>query len=414
MSFENSFLENGAEVLTEPMSHVRSVTLGFWVKTGSRDEPESLSGISHFLEHLLFKGTKTRTAKEISETFDGLGAELNAFTGKEHTCYYTRIIDENLNIAVEVLSDMLLHSALNKDDIKSEKEVVLEEIGFHEDSPDERVHDLFAEGLWENHPLGKNILGHLDTVRNFERKDLTEYLKRQYTPENMLVTAAGNLKHEDLVNIVQSYLKEIDGDLPHKEKIATKIESRIKTIYKETEQAHICYGFESLPAGHDDRYALSILDSVLGGGMSSRLFQEIREKRGLAYSVYSYHSYYKDTGSFTIYAGTRPLNAEKVLELVKKEINKIVKTGIAGDELDRAKSQIKGQLILSLESTGNRMMRMGRSRITHGEVLSLSELIKRVDAVELKDVQRVARDIFLPEKAVLAVVGPFKEDKFEI
>jgi len=414
MSFERSLLDNGIEVLTKYMSNVRSIALGFWVKTGSRNESQSMNGMSHFLEHLLFKGTETRSAKQISETFDGLGAELNAFTGKEYTCYYTRILDENLDVAVENLSDMISNPAFKEDDIKSEKEVVLEEINLHEDSPDERVHDLFAETLWKEHPLGESILGHLDTVKKFEREDVIRYFKKQYSSRNIIVVGAGHLEHKELLKLAQVYLKDIDGDASIKDKIDAKVKPRVKIQGKKTEQAHICYGFEGLSASHEDRFSLGILDNVLGGGMSSRLFQEIREKRGLAYSVFSYHSFYRDTGSIVAYAGTRPSNAELVIELIKKEIEDIAKKGIKKSELDRTKSQIKGQLVLSLENTGNRMMRLGKSEITHGEILSLNELIRRIDEVTLEDVQRVAQSIFLPEKNVLTVIGPFNEDEFKI
>ncbi|MDO8885441.1 pitrilysin family protein [Candidatus Oleimmundimicrobium sp.] len=411
---QKSFLKNGIEVVTESIPYVRSISVGFWIKTGSRDEHKSLNGMSHFIEHLIFKGTENRSAKEISETFDGLGAEINAFTGKECTCYYARLLDKNLPIAAEVLSDMLSKPAFRSDDIKSEKEVILEEISLHEDSPDERVHDLFAETLWDGHPLGEKILGSLDTVKKFKREDVIGCFKKHYTPKNMIITAAGNLKHEDVFNLAHTYLRGTDRDSVFNKKTKIDVKSRVKIEYKKTEQAHICYGCEGLPAAHKDRFALSILDSVLGGGMSSRFFQEIREKRGLAYTVYSYHSFYRDTGSFVVYAGTRPANAEKVLDLIKTEINKVVTKGIKVDELNRAKEQIKGQLILGLESTGTRMMRLGKSEITHGEILSLSELINCIEKVKLEDVQRVARNIFLPEKTVLTIIGPVKKDMFVI
>ncbi len=411
---KKSTLENGIEVITESMPYVRSVSLGFWVKTGSRYESRPMGGMSHFIEHLLFKGTETYSARQISEIFDGLGAELNAFTGKECTCYYARILDENLETAMEVLSDMLSRPTFKSDDIKSEREVILEEISLHEDSPDERVHDLFAETLWGEHPLGKNILGHLDTVGQFKCEDVLAYFKKHYTPKNILITAAGNLQHEQLLDLTKKHLKKIDGDSVLKKKIKTTVRPGTKVIYKETEQAHICYGCEGLPARHKDRFSLSILDNILGGGMSSRFFQEIREKRGLAYAVYSYHSFYKDTGLFTIYAGTRPSNVGKVMDLIRSEIDEVVTKGVKSEELSRAKKQIKSQLVLGLENTGNRMMRLGKSEITHGEILSVSELINYVEKVKLEDIQRVAQNIFLPEKTVLAIIGPFDEDKFII
>lgn len=411
MVFNRTCLRNEVRVLTEVLPQVRSVTLGFWVGVGSRDEPEELNGVSHFLEHLLFKGTEKRSAREISETFDSLGAELNAFSAKEVTCFYARLLDEHLPIGVEVLSDMLQNSLFRAEDIDSEREVILEEISLYEDTPDDRIHDLFASVLWENHPLGKSVLGHIETVRSFSQEDILSFFSQHYVPNNLVVAAAGHLDHDKLVELIDKYFTPKTNLKFSRKLFVPEVEPHLTVYTKKTEQAHICYGAQGFHARHQDRFALAILDNILGGGMSSRLFQEVREKKGLVYSIYSYNSLYSETGLFAIYAGTRPSKTEQVIKLIKREINRILGDGITSDELHRSKNHIKGELVLGLESTSHRMSRLGKAELSDGELLSLDELVERIDGVTVEDVNRIAREIFIPQKMVLAVIGPFKTEE---
>jgi predicted Zn-dependent peptidase len=409
MFYEKSVLENGVTVLTEPMDTVRSVALGLWFAVGSRNEDPGQEGMSHFLEHMMFKGTESKTAAEISESFDRIGAELNAFTSKEYTCYYSRMVDEHLPEALSSLTDMVSHSLLDGDAIHSERQVVLEEIARHEDTPDDHVHELFASALWPGHPLGRPVLGRSDTVGSFDRDAAVSYLEARYRTGDMVVAASGNASHDELVSLVSEHVT----DVPAAEASARPThdggtEPRIAVVTKDTEQSHICWGVESLPAGHEDRFVLSVLDSILGGGMSSRLFQEIREKRGLAYAVYSYHALYRETGALTVYVGTRPDNTAEVLRLVEEQVASLVEQGVSDEELHRAKESIKGSLVLGLENTRSRMTRLGKAQVTHGQLLSIDEIVDRIDAVEEDDLARVATAIF-GGPHVTAVIGPVPE-----
>ncbi|MDI6891561.1 MAG: pitrilysin family protein [Actinomycetota bacterium] len=411
MIFSKTQLESGIRVITETISHVRSVALGFWVGIGARDEPEKYGGMSHFLEHLLFKGTAKYPARKISETFEALGGELNAFSAKEYTCFHARILDEHLPVAVEVLSDMLQRPLFKEGDIVSEKEVVLEEISLHGDTPDEQIHDLFVNALWENHPLGRSALGDAETVRSFTRGDVQDFFSRGYATKNILIAAAGHLDHKEFVDLVQKHFADNGGRSLTRREIIPTVKSRVKVHRKQTEQAHLCYGTQGLHARHDDRFALAILDNILGGGMSSRLFQEIRENRGLVYSIYSYHSLYSEAGLMAVYAGTRPSKAEEVLRLIQKEIDDLVKNGVSPEELHRAKEHLKGHLVLSLENTNSRMARLGKSELVHREILSLDELVEKIDGVTVEDMQRVAETLFGTDRMVLTAIGPLEEEK---
>ncbi len=411
MFFDKTVLENGITILTETMEQVRSVALGFWVNVGSRDEPPGFGGMSHFIEHLLFKGTEKRTAEEISATFDRLGAELNAFTSKEYTCYYSRFLDENLPTAIEVLMDMLQNTLFAEEHVRSEREVVLEEIHLHEDTPDEQIHDLFAQTLFGSHPLGAPILGQAEAVGGFGREDVIRYFSDSYTPRNVVVATAGRAKHDEVVAFVRDTLALNPAGEALRRNYEPKTAAEVMVRTKQTEQAHICYGTQAFDAKNDDRFALTILDTILGGGMSSRLFGEIREKKGLAYSVYSYHSLFAETGLFTVYAGTRPANAEEVIRLIQAELNDVASSGVGDEEFAKVKDHLKGQLVLGLESTRNRMTRLGKSELTQGEILSLDELVERIDAVTKEDVARVAAELFQPDRMVLSVIGPFEPDK---
>ena len=413
-TFERTTLDSGATIVTERMSEVRSVSAGFWFDVGSRDEPDPLAGTSHFLEHLLFKGTPTRSAKDIADAFDAVGGDVNAFTGKEYTCYYSRVLDADLPMALDVLSDMIINSLIEPADFDSERRVILEEIAMHEDAPDELVHDLFYRSMWNGHPLGRPVLGFNETISAVQRDQVAEYWRQRYSPANLVVAAAGNLDHAELVGRVQElFALAPQGRRTLRSDSAPQAQLGVDVHKRPTEQAHIVFGAEGLPRNHDDRHALAVLDTVLGGGMSSRLFQEVREKRGLAYSVYSYRSLFADTGTFVVYAGTTPQNAETVIDIVRGEVDAIVRDGITEAELERARGHIKGSLVLSAEDPGSRMNRLGRQQLTTGEILSIDELIAKFDAVEMDDVTRVANRVLGSKNFRVTVVGPFDEDAFD-
>ena len=412
MFYKKTTLQNGVTILSESMPNVRSIALGVWVGVGSRDEPVEIAGMSHFMEHIMFKGTPSRTAKEISETFDSMGAELNAFTAKELTAFYSRMLDEHLSSGIEVLGDMLQNSLFKESDIAAEKHVVLEEINLHEDSPDELIHDLFSDSLYDNHPLGKRILGNQKTVGSFDRQKVLDFYQKTYTPSNTVIAAAGHFEHDKLVNLANRYFVDTDSAGFKRQKKKAQAQSRLSVMNKATEQAHICLGSLALSATDKDRFVLSVLDNILGGGMSSRLFQEIREKRGLAYSVYTYHSVHLETGSFCMYAGTSPKNVKEVINIMQEEIKRIIDEEASENELHRAKQHITGQLVLGLENTSHRMMRLGKSELAQGKIYSVNELIDKVNKVSAQDVKRLAGKLMEKDALSLTVIGPFTTDKF--
>ena len=405
---------SGIRVLTESMSNLRSVTSGFWVGVGSRDEPQELSGMSHFIEHLLFKGTSRRTAKRIAEEFDAMGGELNAFSAKEYTCYYAKVLDEKVEEAFEIITDMLLRPLMRPQDVDAERKVILEEIAMHEDSPDDIIHDLFVSAMWESHPLGQSVLGHQNIVRTLQSEEIGRFFRRYYRPENIVVAAAGNIDHGRVVELIDN-LMEPASDTSKNERHSVVPEIRPHTVVydRPTEQAHIVLGTQGLPRRHPSRFALAVLDNILGGGMSSRLFQKIREERSLAYSIFSYHSMYVETGLVAIYAGTSPDNSASVLQLIKEELGLLIEKGITEQELERSKGHIKGNLVLSLEDSGSRMTRLGKSEICQGEILNLDQLLNRIDAVSCDEVKELAKQIFGPRKLVVTVIGPFGEQEIQ-
>ena len=405
-------------LVTERMPWVRSVTLAMWVTAGSRDEQPKIAGASHFLEHVLFKGTKTRTAREIAETFDQVGGDLNAFTAKEHTAFYARVLDGDLPMAVEHLSDMMQHSLIRATDLDAERTVILEEINMHEDAPDELVHDMFMENLWPGDPLGRPVLGTVKSITEMTREQVRRFWKRHYVPGNLVVAAAGNLEHEQLEELVTSMMdtrKTAEGETHGTTILEGKIPVPVGGAHirrRQTEQAHMCLGTAGLPRSDPRRYAFGIVNDAIGGGMSSRLFQEIREKRGLVYSVYSYHSMFAQTGAFVVYAGTAPSRAHEVATLITRELENVGEKGITEEELDRAKSHMKGSMVLGLEETSARMNRLGKSEIAHGEVISLDEVLERIDAVTVDDAREVAADV-LGRPRSLSVIGPFEDGAFD-
>lgn len=413
MIYNRSISKTGVSVLSEKIDNVRSVALGIWLGMGSRDETDSLNGMSHFIEHLLFKGTKTRSALYISQTFDSLGGELNGFTSKEVTCFYARLLDEHLPVGLEILADMVQNPVFNESDIESERQVILEEIHLHNDTPDDLIHDLFSETLFERHPLGNPVLGRNETVSNFDKNDVLKFFKTAYAPSNLVIAASGNVDHKKLLSLVNKFFTKTGGKKNIRKVFVPETGPRLNVFKRKNEQAYICLGSKGLNAKHKDRFILSVMDNILGGGMSSRLFQEVREKRGLAYSVFSYHSVHSETGSMVLYAGTTPKNAKKVVKIFENEINKLRTQKIESEELNRAKQHLKGQLVLGLESTSNRMMRLAKSELAQGKILSVEDLILHIDKVTSDDIQKLAQTILDPEKLVLSVIGPFKTDEFE-
>ncbi len=410
---------SGLRVLTEEMPAVRSVTLGAWVDVGSRDERPSVAGASHFLEHLLFKGTKTRTAQDIAEAFDAVGGDLNAFSAKEYTCYHCRVLDRDLPMAVEHMTDMLRNSTIAKADVDGERGVILDEIGLRDDAPDDLIHDLFAETLWRGHPLGRPVLGTRETINAITREQVNGFYRRNYRPARFVLAAAGSVKHEELCALLErgmdtgARLPERDG--AHAVRTggsAPQAPGGTLVSNRKTEQAHLCIGTPGLARNDPDRFAFGVVNVALGGGMSSRLFQEIREKRGLAYSVYSYHSQFAETGLFCVYAGTMPNRAKEVLSIVRGQLEAIAADGLDPDELERSKGHLKGSLVLSLEETPSRMSRLGKSEIGHGEILSVDDVLDRIDAVTSEAARAVAAQVFGHPKT-LTVVGPFRPRDFD-
>jgi predicted Zn-dependent peptidase len=408
---------SGLRVITEEMPGTRSVAFSVWVGVGSRDERPPIAGASHFLEHLLFKGTSTRDAREIAEAFDAVGGDLNAFSAKEYTCYYCRVLDRDLPVAVEHMCDMIQHSVLDKQDFEAERLVILEEIHMHEDDPGDLIHDLFAETLWKGHPLGRPVLGTRETIGSVSRDQVRRFYTTRYQPSHFVVAAAGNLKHDELCALIEAGMdtgaRVGPGRAPLVRSPGSVPPPSGKTLVhpRKTEQAHICLGTNAYSRQDPERFAFGVVNSALGGGMSSRLFQEVREKRGLAYAVYSYHSMFTETGQFVAYAGSTPSKAKDVLAIIKDQIQDIAAGRLSEGELERAKGHMKGALVLSLEDTSGRMSRIGKSEISHGEILSVDEVLARIDAVTLDEASDVARQVFERPMA-LAVVGPFAEDAF--
>jgi len=409
---------SGLRVITEEMPGTRSVALGVWVDVGSRDERPNIAGSSHFLEHLLFKGTRKLTAVEIAQAFDAVGGDLNAFSAKEYTCYYARVLDRDLPMAVGYMSDMIQHSTIAKADVEAERQVILEEIHMHDDDPGDLIHDLFAETLWQGHPLGRPVLGTRETIASVSRDQVNRFYRRKYTPEHFVVAAAGHLGHDQVCALVEE-------GMDTGERLTTTALRAVRTggdvpvitpgrlvHHRETEQAHIVVGTGAYSRKDPERFAFGVVNSALGGGMSSRLFQEVREKRGLVYSVYSYHSMFAETGMFAVYAGCSPGKAHEVLSIVSREIDDVASGGLTDEELERAKGHMKGGLVLSLEDTSGRMSRVGKSEISHGEILSVDEILERVDSVSREDAERAARRVFERPMAV-AVVGPFDAGEFD-
>jgi predicted Zn-dependent peptidase len=416
-----SVLPGGVRVLTESTPGVRSATLGCWVGVGSRDEAEGYRGATHFLEHLLFKGTSRRSALDIAVAFDAVGGEANAVTGKEHTCYYARVLDEDLPLAADVITDMVTSATLARADVDSERGVILEELAMNDDDPSDVVHERVAEAVLGDHPLGRPIGGTPESIAAIDADHVAGHYRQHYTSDMLVFTAAGSVDHDRLCAMLEAELGRSGlardperGPAPRRSPdpvdAAAHGGGRTVVVRRSIEQANIVLGTTAFTAGDDRRYALSVLNAVLGGGMSSRLFQEIREKRGLAYSVYSFASGYSDSGYFGLYAGCTPARTDEVIALMVAELERVAEQGVDDEELARGAGQLRGGLVLGMEDTGSRMTRLGKAELLYGEYVGLDESLARIDAVTAEEVRAVAADLAARPRS-LAVVGPFDEDR---
>jgi predicted Zn-dependent peptidase len=413
-------LPNGLRIITEAVPAMRSVSFGVWVAVGSRDETPAQSGVSHFLEHLLFKGTRRRSAMDISSAIEAVGGETNAFTTKEYTCYYARVLDADLPLAIDVMCDLVVGSMLAESDVETERGVILEEIAMHDDEPGEEVHDLFTAATFGDHPLGRLISGTVATISPMTRRQILSFYHKRYLPSSIVVSAAGNLDHASVVRQVREAFAAFDsasapvarrglagtlGSAPRPRR------GQLVVRDKDTEQAHLVLGGSGLPRTDDRRFALGVLNNVLGGGMSSRLFQEIREKRGLAYSVYSYTAQFADSGLFGVYAGCAPGKVDEVLALTRDELARVADGGITTEEIGRGQGMYRGSLVLGLEDTGSRMSRLGKGELLYDQLLSVDDLLARIDSVTPDEIAEVAAEV-LGQQMSLAVIGPFASHDF--
>lgn len=387
----------------EQIPSVRSAAIGVWVKTGSRNEGPELNGISHFLEHMFFKGTKTRSARDIAEAFDRIGGQVNAFTSKEYTCYYAKVLDNHADHALEVLADMFFNSAFDSEELEKEKNVVYEEIKMYEDAPDDIVHDLLSQAIYGKHPLGYPILGTEDTLSTFSRDTLQQYVHDMYTPEKVVISIAGHVD-EALIKQVEKYFGSFTRGQEQNGMVKPIFHQNTLIRKKETEQAHLCLGFDGLKIGDENMYHLTVLNNILGGSMSSRLFQEVREERGLAYSIYSYHSSYQDSGILTIYGGTGANQLDSLYETITQTLDLFKRDGVTEKEVTNTKEQLKGSLMLGLESTNSRMSRNGKNELMLGKHLSLDDIIANIDAVTVERVYELINSIFTNHS--IALVSP--------
>jgi predicted Zn-dependent peptidase len=420
MSVRRTVLPSGLRIVTEEVPSVRSAAIGIWVNVGSRDETPAVAGASHFLEHLLFKGTTRRTALEISATIEAVGGEMNAFTSKEYTCFYARVIDTDLPMAIDVVSDLITSSIVSALDVDAERKVVLEEIAMRDDDPSDLVHDLYAETYYGDTQLGRPILGTIKSINEMSRGSVFNYYKKKYLPQDLVVAVAGNIKHKRVVAMVEEALSrdnflnvkgapQIRPNTP----VKTKPMQSVGLLTRKTEQAHMFYGMEGVARSDERRFAMGVLASALGGGMSSRLFQEIREKRGLAYSVYAYAQQFAGSGQIGFYAGCNPTKAIEVVEIIREVLADVAENGMSHEEIERAKGAVRGSLVLSQEDSASRMSRIGKNEIVYGQVMGFDDILKAIARVNPSDVREIASE-YLTKSPTLALVGPFKnEAKFE-
>jgi len=420
MSVRRTVLPSGLRIVTEEVPSVRSAAIGIWVNVGSRDETPAVAGASHFLEHLLFKGTTRRSALEISSTIESVGGEMNAFTSKEYTCFYARVIDTDLPMAIDVVSDLITSSIVSALDVDAERKVVLEEIAMRDDDPSDLVHDLYAETYYGNTQLGRPILGTIKSIKEMSRASVFNYYKKKYLPQDLVVAVAGNIKHKRVVAMVADALSRDDflnvkgaPQIRPNTPIKTKPLQSVGLLNRKTEQAHMFYGMEGVARSDERRFSMGVLASALGGGMSSRLFQEIREKRGLAYSVYAYAQQFAGSGQIGFYAGCNPTKAIEVVEIIREVLADVAAIGMSYEEIERAKGAVRGSLVLSQEDSASRMSRIGKNEIVYGQVMGFDDILKAISRVNENDVREIASE-YLTKSPTLALVGPFKnEAKFE-
>jgi predicted Zn-dependent peptidase len=400
-------LSNGLVVVTETMNHVRSVSIGVWVRNGSRREAIEQNGLAHFMEHMVFKGTERRSAEAIASEMDSVGGMLDAFTSKEQICFNAKVLDENLSIAFDVIADLVLRPRFDSEDVAKERQVVLEEIKMDLDNPEYLLHEIFTRGFWPEHPLGRPILGTPETVKQFSREALQTRFREWFAPDHLVITAAGNVTHQQVMDLVQREFGALrsndvlENHTPPRTDAPLHVERK-----KELEQVHLCVGVPSLPIAHERRFGIAVMNNMLGGGMSSRLFQNIREKRGLAYAVFSEITPYSDAGMLTVYAGTAKETVGQVLDLTIAEFRSMKESPVMEEELRRAKNHLKGSLMLSLESTSSRMSNLARQELYFGKFYSLDEILASIEAVTREDVQSLAREFFRPDQISATVLGP--------
>jgi predicted Zn-dependent peptidase len=420
MSVKRTVHASGLRIVTEEVPSVRSAAVGIWVNVGSRDEAPATAGASHFLEHLLFKGTTSRTALEISSSIESVGGEMNAFTSKEYTCFYARVIDTDLPMAIDVVSDLITSSIVTALDVDAERKVVLEEIAMRDDDPSDLVHDLFSDTYYGDTQIGRPILGTIESINNMSRNTVFNYYKKKYKPSDLVVAVAGNIKHKRVVAMVEEALSrdnflDLAGtpNIRPNTSIKRGPQQPVGLMYRKTEQAHMLYGMEGVPRADNRRFAMGVLSAALGGGMSSRLFQEIREKRGLAYSVYAYSQQFAGTGTIGFYAGCNPTKAIEVVEIIREILSDVADHGMSHEEIERAKGAVRGSLVLSQEDSGSRMSRIGKNEIVYGQVMDFDDILKAISRVSAEDIRQIAGE-YLSKTPTLAIVGPFKNPaKFE-
>lgn len=409
--FQKELLKNGIRIVTEKIPYVNSVSIGVWIKVGSRYESIENNGISHFIEHMLFKGTKSRSAKDIANSIDKLGGQLNAFTSKECTCFYAKVLDSHFDVALDVLADMFFNSIFSKEEIDKERGVVLEEIGMYEDSPEDLVHDLLSQTVWSGNPLGMSILGTEKSLDKLSRERIVDYFYENYIPKNIVISLVGNFEEKDAIKKIKDYFEKSEHrDANPSQIIVPSFEPEYMLRNRVTEQAHLCMGFKGVDIKSEAFYPMLILNNVFGGAMSSRLFQKIREDKGLAYSVFSYPSSFEDCGLFSIYAGSKPDNLKNVAELIMEEIRTIKEAGITEEELYDSKEQLKGSYILGLESTSGRMISIGKSELLLERIYSPTEIIEKIDQVDMDSVTSIISHIFDMENMGAAVIGSMKKN----
>ncbi|MFM6841646.1 MAG: M16 family metallopeptidase [Candidatus Planktophila sp.] len=420
MSVKRTVHSSGLRIVTEEVPSVRSAAVGIWVNVGSRDEAPATAGASHFLEHLLFKGTKSRTALEISSSIESVGGEMNAFTSKEYTCFYARVIDTDLPMAIDVVSDLITSSIVTALDVDAERKVVLEEIAMRDDDPSDLVHDLFSDTYYGDTQIGRPILGTIESINKMSRNTVFNYYKKKYQPSDLVVAVAGNIKHKRVVAMVEEALSrdnflDVVGtpNIRPNTPIKKGPQTPVGLMYRKTEQAHMLYGMEGVARADSRRFAMGVMSAALGGGMSSRLFQEIREKRGLAYSVYAYAQQFAGSGTLGFYAGCNPTKAVEVVEIIREVLADVADNGMTHEEIERAKGAVRGSLVLSQEDSGSRMSRIGKNEIVYGQVMDFDDILKAISRVSAEDIREIASE-YLTKTPTLALVGPFKNpSKFE-